>query len=145
LLVVIAIIGIQIGMLLPAVRENLSTDTRYLVAAAVLASAIGICFFTACSGSSSASLNTSLTKAKNVVNSSNLLDRPIRISVNDAPLNSKAKKMFPSPAVFDVDGDGSKELVIGDLMGGVGVYANLNTSGAGEPVWGPRKPHSLWT
>jgi len=114
--------------------------TRYLVAAAVLASAIGICFFTACSGSSSASLNTSLTKAKNVVNSSNLLDRPIRISVNDAPLNSKAKKMFPSPAVFDVDGDGSKELVIGDLMGGVGVYANLNTSGAGEPVWGPRKP-----
>ena len=112
---------------------------KYLVATAVLASAIGICSFTACSESSSADSNISLTKSNNVVNNSNILDRPIRISVNDAPLSSEAKKRFPSPAVFDVDGDGSKELVIGELMGEVGVYANLNTSGAGDPVWGSRK------
>lgn len=113
---------------------------KYLVVTAVLASAIGICFFAACSKESSAGSSISPTKSKNVVNSSNLLECPVRISVNDAPLNSMAKKRFPSPAIFDVDRDGSKELVIGELMGEVGVYANLNTSGAGEPVWGPRKP-----
>ena len=60
--------------------------------------------------------------------------------MNDAPLTQfKGEEDVPSPAVFEVDGDGSKELVIGDLMGGVGVYANLNT-GVGEPVWGPRNP-----
>lgn len=68
-----------------------------------------------------------------------IFDRPIQICVNDAPLNAKAKRAFPSPAIFDVDGDGNTELVIGDLMGGVGVYTNLNTSGTGDPIWSSRK------
>ena len=102
---------------------------RYLVATVVLASAIGVCFFAISSENSSES----------GPNNSNTLDHPIRISANGVPLNSEEEKRFPSPAVFDVDGDGSNELIIGDLMGGVGVYTNLNTSGAGAPVWSARK------
>ena len=104
---------------------------RYL-AIVVMACAAIIWFFVSSSESSS-------TNAVSRPNNSNLLDQPIRIRLNDAPLNSAAKKSFPSPAIFDADGDGSEDLVIGDLMGGVGVYANLNTSGVGDPVWSSRK------
>ena len=61
------------------------------------------------------------------------------LSVKDAPLNTVAKKQFLSPGIFDVDGDGQAELVIGDLFGDVGVYENVNTSGTGDPAWGPRE------
>lgn len=69
-----------------------------------------------------------------------LFARPVRLNVDGAPLNTVAKKKFPSPAIFDVDGDGQTELVIGGLMGSVGVYENQNTSGTGDPVWGAREP-----
>ncbi len=65
-----------------------------------------------------------------------IFESPVRINADGVPLNSVAKTMFPSPAIFDVDGDGQAELVIGSLMGSVGVYENLNTSGTGDPAWG---------
>ena len=71
--------------------------------------------------------------------SASLFERPVMIRVKDAPLNTVAMKRFPSPGMFDVDGDGQVELVVGDLMGGVGVYENLNTSGTGDPTWGSRE------
>ena len=71
--------------------------------------------------------------------SAGLFERPVMIRVKDAPLNTVAMKRFPSPGIFDVDGDGQTELVIGDLMGGVGVYENTNTTGTGDPAWGPRE------
>lgn len=65
-----------------------------------------------------------------------IFEAPVRLMVGDAPLNTAAKKRFPSPAIFDVDGDGQNELIIGELMGRIGVYENLNASGEGDPVWG---------
>ena len=111
---------------------------KYL-AFATLACAMTIGLFAADSKSSLTGSENSSASSENSPNNSTLFDQPVRIRVNDAPLNTEAKKRFPSPAIFDVDGDGSNDLVIGDLMGGVGVYANLNTSGAGDPVWGLRK------
>ena len=81
----------------------------------------------------------SITIPKEQPASAGLFDRPVMLNVKDAPLNTEAKKQFPSPGIFDVDGDGQVELVVGDLMGGVGVYENQNTSGDGDPDWGPRK------
>ena len=68
-----------------------------------------------------------------------IFENPVRITADGKPLNTVAKKRFVSPAIFDVDGDGKTELVIGSLMGSVGVYENLNTSRSSDPVWGPQK------
>lgn len=85
------------------------------------------------------SVSESETVSKKGAESSSVFERPVRISVADAPLNAVAKKRYPSPAMFDVDGDGKAELVIGDLMGNLGYYENLNTSGIGDPVWDSRE------
>ena len=71
--------------------------------------------------------------------SGSVFDEPLRLMVDGAPLNAAAKERFPSPAIFDVDGDGQAELVIGGLMGSMGFYENLNASGTGEPVWGKKQ------
>ena len=42
---------------------------------------------------------------------------PKRIRAGDAFLG--AGRLYPSPAIFDVDGDGRRDLVIGDLFGKV--------------------------
>ncbi len=68
-----------------------------------------------------------------------IFESPFRIEVDGVPLNTVAKERFPSPGIFDVDGDGNAELVVGGLMGSVGVYENQNTTGVGDFVWGPRK------
>lgn len=68
-----------------------------------------------------------------------IFEAPVRITVDGKPLNTAAKNRFVSPGMFDVDGDGQVELVIGSLMGSVGVYENLNTSGTGDPVWSSRQ------
>ena len=75
---------------------------------------------------------------KKVSSSSSIFSRPVRLSV-DGALLAGGKTRFLSPAIFDVDGDGKAELVIGSLKGTVDVYENLNTSGTGDPVWGPKK------
>ena len=67
-----------------------------------------------------------------------IFEDPVRINSDGKPLNTVAKKQFVSPAIFDVDGDGKAELFIGTLMGSLGIYENLNTSGSGDPVWGPQ-------
>ena len=45
-----------------------------------------------------------------------------------------AEKDYPSPATYDVDGDGKVELVLGDIFGALLVYENEN-EGGGDPVW----------
>lgn len=42
---------------------------------------------------------------------------PVRVTAGDAFLG--AKRMYPSPAVFDWNGDGRLDVVIGDLPGRV--------------------------
>lgn len=61
-------------------------------------------------------------------------EAPFRLMVNDDLLNTRAKKMYPSPGMYDVDNDGQQELVVGDIFGSMLVYENTN-SGKGDPVW----------
>lgn len=60
---------------------------------------------------------------------------PIRLMVGTNPLNTAARQMYPSPAVYDVDHDGQSELIVGDIFGSLNVYENQN-DGSGDPVWG---------
>ncbi len=62
-------------------------------------------------------------------------DAPVRLMVGAAPMNTTAKQMYPSPALFDVDGDGKNELVVGDIFGGLQIYENENKAGSNDPVW----------
>ncbi len=65
---------------------------------------------------------------------------PVRLMVGDDPLNTKAKQMYPSPAMFDVDDDGQVELIVGDIFGTLNVYENENDSRDGDPVWSDHSP-----
>lgn len=40
---------------------------------------------------------------------------PMRLMAGDAPMGKG--RMFPSPALYDLDGDGVAELILGDLIG----------------------------
>lgn len=64
-----------------------------------------------------------------------IFEAPVRLMVGDEPLNASANQAYPSPAVYDVDGDGQVELVVGDILGSLNVYENQNESGKGDPVW----------
>jgi len=66
---------------------------------------------------------------------SKLFDAPEMIMVGQQPLNSKARQMYPSPVMFDVDNDSRAELVVGDIFGSLKVYENQNESATGDPVW----------
>ncbi|TWU38834.1 FG-GAP repeat protein [Novipirellula aureliae] len=81
---------------------------------------------------------TTLPKSK--VATDPVFDSPVIIMVYDDSRDTNSKLRFPSPAIYDVDGDGQLELVSGSLMGHIGVYENTNTSGKGDPIWGPREP-----
>ena len=72
--------------------------------------------------------------------SNTVFEPPVQLMVKGKPLNTRARQRFPSPALFDVDGDGQKELVSGSLMGSVHVYENTNSTGKGDPVWATSKP-----
>ena len=61
-------------------------------------------------------------------------EAPFRLMVKDAPLNTAAKQMYPSPAMYDVDQDGQDELIVGDIFGRLNVYENQNDA-KGDPVW----------
>ena len=67
-------------------------------------------------------------------------DAPEMIMVGQLPLNSKAKQMYPSPVMFDVDNDNRAELVVGDIFGSLNVYENQNESATGDPVWSKHVP-----
>lgn len=61
-------------------------------------------------------------------------EAPFRLMVAGAPLNTVARQMYPSPAMYDVDNDGQTELIVGDIFGSLNVYENQNPD-AGDPVW----------
>lgn len=60
--------------------------------------------------------------------------------VGDEPLNTTAKQMYPSPAIYDVDNDGKVELIVGDIFGSLNIYENENDTGKGDPVWSRHAP-----
>lgn len=61
---------------------------------------------------------------------------PVRLKAGDAFLG--AGRMYPSPVVHDVDGDGRADVVVGDLMGMVTCAAR--TDAEGSPVLAAELP-----
>ncbi|MBE7491056.1 MAG: hypothetical protein HS108_04780 [Planctomycetes bacterium] len=61
---------------------------------------------------------------------------PTILKANDSPIGhvlNGRERYYPSPALHDVDGDGVKDLVIGDLFG------NLTWCRGGKDGWGEEK------
>jgi hypothetical protein len=61
-----------------------------------------------------------------------LFKAPVQLMAGDVELGRR--KMYPSPASFDVDGDGIKDLVLGGLSGRV-TWSRRTADGLG-----PEKP-----
>lgn len=60
-------------------------------------------------------------------------EAPKMLKAGEEPLGhllNKRERLFPSPALYDLDGDGFKDLVIGDLFG------NLTVSKGGKEGFG---------
>ena len=64
--------------------------------------------------------------------SSALFEAPVRIEAGDKHMG--AKRLYPSPVLFDVDGDGKTEMIIGDLIG------NLTVSEREGDTWSAPEP-----
>jgi hypothetical protein len=61
---------------------------------------------------------------------------PVRLKAGDKFLGSEfegRERLYPSPALHDLDGDGNVELLIGDLFG------NLTCSTRTKDGWGEEK------
>ena len=75
----------------------------------------------------------------------NLFETPVRLTVNDLPLNADKQVMNIAPTLHDVDGDGKLELISGGVSGELGVHRKENASQDGDSAfkddlaWGPRQ------
>ena len=54
---------------------------------------------------------------------------PVRLLAAGAPVNHVEEMPYPSPVVFDIDRDGKRELICGDLWGYLWVYENEGQEG----------------
>jgi hypothetical protein len=63
-----------------------------------------------------------------------LFEPPVRLLSEGVPINQREKLLFPSPVLLDLNGDGHKVLVIGDLWGKLRVYQP--TGKRGDLNWG---------
>ena len=85
------------------------------------------------------------TRSHNRAPTVEIFEAPIRLTVDDMPLNHDNKVMYISPTLHDVDGDGKPELIIGDVTGALGFHKIENGSrgdqsaSGGDLVWGPRQ------
>lgn len=59
---------------------------------------------------------------------------PVVIDAGGAPINGNDKILYPSPVLLDIDADGTRELVIGDLWGNLFVHERVATED-GSIVW----------
>ena len=59
---------------------------------------------------------------------------PIQVIAGDEAIGG----LYPSPTLFDIDGDGAAELVIGDLFGNIQYAERLSGDDLG--AWGELKP-----
>ena len=65
-----------------------------------------------------------------------LFEAPVRLMSDGKPL--EARDPFPSPAIYDIDGDGVNEMTVGGLRGDLEVFEDSNKTGKGEPIWKSR-------
>ena len=74
-----------------------------------------------------------------------LFEAPVRLTVNDSPINADKKVTNIAPTLYDVDGDGKPELITGGVSGELGIHRSENVSQdgdstfKGDPAWGPRQ------
>lgn len=68
-----------------------------------------------------------------------LWEAPVPLMVGDVPMNADGRMAYPSPAIFDIDGDGLNELVMGTIFGAIFSCENSNQGKSGDPVWGSPK------
>jgi len=64
-------------------------------------------------------------------------EAPVRLQSGESFLGStlnKRDRLYPSPALHDIDGDGKADLVIGDLFG------NLTVAKRTKDGWGTEEP-----
>lgn len=71
--------------------------------------------------------------------SDSLFERPVFLTVGEKPMNEDGQIMYPSPAVFDIDNDGKKELVLGSIFGGVFSCEDESTV-TGKHDWAAPEP-----
>jgi hypothetical protein len=57
---------------------------------------------------------------------------PVRLKAGDAFLGEK--RLYPSPVLHDLDGDGAKDVVVGDLVGALTVAPRA--AGSRAPAYG---------
>ena len=55
---------------------------------------------------------------------------PVQLTVEGKPLNESEAISYPTPTLFDIDNDGARELVIGDLWGTLRVYEKDGNTGS---------------
>jgi hypothetical protein len=58
---------------------------------------------------------------------------PVRLLVGGQPMG--AERLYPSPVLRDMTGDGRVDVVLGDLWGAITIAPRLVQDGA--PAWGP--------
>ena len=85
------------------------------------------------------SVSIRTASVKPATSDEDLFGSPQLLMVGKSPLNTAARQMYPSPAMFDVDNDGQLELVVGDIFGSLNVYENINKNKQGDPVWSKHK------
>ena len=59
---------------------------------------------------------------------------PVRLKAGDTFLGEN--RLYPSPVLHDLDGDGRVDVVVGDLVGALTVAPRANAA-AGAPTYGP--------
>ena len=60
---------------------------------------------------------------------------PVRLMAGDQPMGKG--RLYPSPSLFDLDGDGVAEMIIGDLFGNLTVSKRI--PGEATTVWSDPK------
>ena len=61
---------------------------------------------------------------------------PVQLTAKGEPMGHT--QLYPSPALFDLDGDGSAEMIVGDLIGNLMVHHRL--PGDDPTAWSEAKP-----
>jgi len=88
------------------------------------------------------SVKLAVDKPLDSATTAELFEAPVRLMLNDLPINTDKKVTNISPTLYDVDGDGKPELIIGGVSGELGIHRSENVSqGTGsplksDPVWG---------